>query len=139
MMMVDDISGYVERIPGGKYEGRISISRVDLSPIEGVYFKDGDENYLWLKRKPLMEYDMESMSYKKRPREPRWEAYLKKVLDGDTVAYKGEFFFMHFKFSIMGVWDDVIGREKHRLNLFVERLPMSQQTIINGINKRRNA
>lgn len=137
--MADDISGYVERIPGGKYEGRISISRVDLSPIEGVYFKDGDENYLWLKRKPLMEYDMESMSYKTRPREPRWEAYLKKVLDGDVVAYKGEFFFMHFKFSIMGVWDDVTGREKHRLNLFVERLPMSQQTIINGINKRRKA
>lgn len=138
MMTSDVASGWIERQPGGKYEGQVVIERIDLSPIEAVYFKDGDDNYLWLKRKPLMEYDMESMSYKTRPREPRWEAYLKKQLDGDVVAYRGEFLFMHFKFSIVGVWDTIMGRNNsHRLNLYIERLPMSQQTIINGINERR--
>lgn len=136
MMDSDVPCGWVERQPGGKYEGRISIERIDLSPIEAIYFKDGDDNYLWLKRKPLMEYDMESMAYRTRPREPRWEAYLKKCIEGDAVAYRGEFIFMHFKFSIIGVWDRVMGRESHRLNLFVERLPMSQQTIINGIREK---
>lgn len=135
----DVISGWVERQAGGKYEGSISIERIDLSPIEAVYFKDGEENYLWLKRKQLMEYDMEAQTYLTRPREPRWEAYLKKCIENDAVAYRGEFFFMHFKFSIVGVWDNVIGRDNHRLNLFVERLPMRQQTIINGINKRKKS
>ena len=46
----DVISGCVERQAGGKYEGSISIERIDLSPIEAFYFKDGEENYLWLKR-----------------------------------------------------------------------------------------
>ena len=64
----DVISGWVERQAGGKYEGSISIERIDLSPIEAVYFKDGEENYLWLKRKPLMEYDMEAQAYRTRPR-----------------------------------------------------------------------
>ena len=76
-MMDDDIpSGWIERRPGGKYEGRISIERIDLSPIEAVYFKDGVDNYLWLKRKPIMEYDMEAMTYRTRPREPSCLGYV---------------------------------------------------------------
>jgi hypothetical protein len=51
------------------------------------------------------------------------------------VAYKGEFAFMRFRFSITGVWDKVLGKDKQRLNLFVERLPLPEQTIINSINE----
>jgi hypothetical protein len=35
------------------------------------------------------------------------------------------------------VWDKILGNEKQRLNLFVERLPMSQQTIVNSINEQK--
>ena len=45
--------------------------------------------------------------------------------------------FLRFKYSIVGVWDNVFGKDKQRLNLFVERLPMSEQTIINSNNERK--
>lgn len=136
--MNDFESGYVERKGEGRYEGEISVERVNLSPIEAVYFKQGEETYLWLKRKPILEFDSRNMRYNKRARTPQWECFLKKQMDGDAVAYRGEFVFMHFKFSVTGVWDTVLGTDKkRRLNLFVERLPMSEQTIINSINERK--
>lgn len=138
--MISD--GYIERKNGGGYGGEIIIEGINLSPIDAVYFKDNGDNFLWLKRKSCLVYDFESQSYKTHELEPRWECYLKKEVDGDAVAYKGEFTFMRMKFSIKGVWDVVFGMDaKHRLNLFIERLPMNQQTIINGINekKRENA
>lgn len=132
------INGVIERKHDGRYEGSVRVSGVDLSPIEATFFKDEDgDNYLWLKRRPVMEYDIETQSYRTRPRKPAFEAYLKKQLDADSVAYRGEFMFMRFKFSIVGVWDVVLGRDNQRLNLFVERLPMSQQKILNDINTRR--
>ena len=134
--MIDDyVNGYVERKQGGKYEGSLTIEGIMLPSISAVYFKDGEESYLWLRRKKVLDYDFESQTYKEREAKPQFEAYLKKQLEGDTVAYKGEFIFMRFKFSITGVWDKILGKEKQRLNLFVERLPMSQQTIINSINQ----
>lgn len=127
-------NGYLERKVGGKYEGRIAIEGVELSPIEGVYFKEGGKSYLWLKRKAILEYNYETQEYKPRPREPRWEAYLQKQSKED-IAYKGEFVFLHFKYSIVGIWDK-INKDKNRINFFIERLPLSQQTIINNINER---
>jgi hypothetical protein len=132
-------NGYIERKCGGKYEGSVSVQGIDLSPIEATFFKSEDDSYLWLKRKPIMEYDMESQSYTTRQRRPSFEAYLKKQAENNVVAYKGEFMFMRFRFSISGVWDMVIGKDAQRLNLFVERLPMSQQTILNDINERKNS
>jgi len=137
--MFDDsyTNGHLERKADGRYEGNLSVEKVNLSPIEGQYFKKEGRTYLWLKRKPLLEYDEKSMEYKKRERTPKWECYLEKCMDGDTVAFKGQFTFLHWKFAISGVWDSILGRERqHRLNLYVERLPMSQQTIINSINER---
>lgn len=136
-MESDYINGYIQRTKSGSYEGRVVIDGISLPEITAVYFKENNESYLWLKRKKVLDYDFESQSYKEREAEPRWEAYLKKQIDSDTVAYKGEFFFMHFKYSIAGVWDKVLGNEKQRLNLFVERLPLSQQTIINSINEQK--
>lgn len=136
-MVEDYINGYIQRSQGGSYDGKITIEGILLPAISAVFFKDDGESYLWLKRKNVLEYDHESQTYKEREAKPQWEAYLKKQLDGDTVAYKGEFFFMHFKYSISGVWDKVLGDEKQRLNLFVERLPLSQQTIINSINEQK--
>lgn len=136
-MYEDYVNGYIERQNGGAYEGRINIDGISLPAIIGVYFKDNGENYLWIKRKKVLEYDFESQTYKEREAKPQFEAYLKKQVDGNVVAYKGEFLFMRFKFSITGVWDKVIGKDKQRLNLFVERLPLSQQTIINSINQSR--
>jgi len=138
---VDDygyINGYIERRSGGRYDGSVSVQGIDLSPIEATFFTDDYcEKYLWLKRKPIMEYDLESQSYKTRQRRPSFEAYLKKCSDDGVVAYKGEFMFMRFKFSIVGVWDSVLGKDSQRLNLFVERLPMSQQTVLGKINERK--
>ena len=134
--MIDEyINGYVERKQGGRYEGKLSIDGILLPSITATYFKDDGENYLWIRRKKVLEYDFETQTYKEREARPQFEAYLKKQLDGDTVAYKGEFFFMRFKYSIIGVWDKILGNDKQRLNLFVERLPLTQQTIINSINE----
>ena len=133
----DYIDGYIQRSKDGKYEGCIKVEGVDLSPIQAVMFKDEDKTYLWIRRKDILEYDFETTRYIKRKREPRFEAYLEKQLDGNTVAYKGEFMVLRFKFSVKGVWDTVEGFDKGRLNLFVERLPMERQDIINALKKNR--
>ena len=130
-------NGYIERRKDGRYEGEIDVEGVDLSPIVGTLFKKGDSTYLWLRRKDLLEYDEKTEKYVNRKREPRWEAYLKKQMDGNVIAYMGEFVFMHFKFSIKGVWDSVLGYSNNRMNFYVERMPMSKQTIINNINERK--
>lgn len=129
------INGFIQRQKDGSVEGNITIDGVSLSPIESTFFEDDGVKRLWLRRKPLLEYDDKNQSYKQRPREPRWEAYLTKQKDG-VIAYKGTFHFFHFAYSIVGVWDSILGREKSRLNLFVERLPINKQNIINQINTR---
>ena len=139
MRVTDEYYGYacgwIERVRGGRYEGGLVVEGVDISPIEGVYFQQDGRNWLWLKRKPLLEYDLKSEKYLERPREPRWEVYLEKQ-GSQVVAYRGTFAFLHFRFQITGIWDVVLGKDKGRLNLFVERLPAAEQTIINAINER---
>lgn len=131
------INGYIERKAGGEYLGEVKIEGIDLSPIIAQYFKQDGENYLWIRRKPLLEYDADTQKYTKREREPQFEAYLKKQLEDKTFAYVGEFIFMRFRFKVVGIWDTILGLDKKRLNLFIDRLPMSEQTIINGINERK--
>jgi hypothetical protein len=132
------INGHIQRSREGVYQGSLTIDGVNLEGgIEATYFTQDRKNYLWLKRKKMMEYDFESQTYRTRKREPQWEAYLEKQVEGNTVAYKGTFTFLRFKYSIVGVWDRILGNDKQRLNLYVERLPMAQQTILNGINERR--
>ena len=136
-MVEDYINGYIQRTKSGSFEGKITIDGISLPAISAVYFTKDSNTYLWLKRKKILDYDFESHTYKEREATPPLEAYLKKQLDNDTVAYRGEFNFLRFRYSIVGVWDNILGKDKQRLNLFVERLPMSQQTIINGINERK--
>lgn len=132
------VNGYIQRSRDGVYQGNLTIDGVNLEGgIEATYFTQEGKNYLWLKRKPMMVYDFESQSYRICKREPHWEAYLEKQVEDNTVAYKGTFTFLRFKYSIIGVWDRILGNDKKRLNLFVERMPMSQQTILNGINERK--
>ena len=136
----DYANGYLERKQGGRYEGKITIEGINLSPIVGQYFKKDGKTYLWLKRKKLLEYNNESQTYTERERRPQWEAYLEKQIDGDMVAFTGVFVFLRFRFEIRGVWDKILGKEKQqRLNLYVERLPLSQQTIINEICERKQS
>jgi hypothetical protein len=136
-MVEDYINGYIQRSQGGSYDGKITIEGILLPAISAVFFKDNGENYLWLKRKNVLDYDNESQTYKEREAKPQWEVYMKKQLEDNVDAYKGEFFFFHFKYSIVGVWDKVFGIDKKRLNLFIERLPLSQQTVINAINEQK--
>ena len=133
----DYINGYIQRTKSGSYEGKVSIEGISLPNIFAVFFEKESENYIWLKRKKVLEYDDNSKTYIERDARPQWEVYLKKQIDDNAVAYKGEFFFMHLKYSIVGVWDKVFGNDKQRLNFFIERLPMSQQTIINSINAQK--
>lgn len=128
--------GYIERGQNGRYGGKVNIEGVVLNGVVGVYFKKDGDSYLWLRREKVLEYDDKTMTYKEREARPQWEAYLKKQMDNDAVAYKGEFNFLRFRFSIVGVWDRILGNDKRqRLNLYVERLPTSHQVIINAINK----
>ena len=132
------INGYIERRSGGRFDGTLRIDGVDISPITAVAFKEEGKTYLWLRRKDMLVYDENTQQYLTKKREPRWEAYLEKQMDGSTVAYKGEFHFLMFKYEIVGVWDSVFGKERSRMNFFVERLPMEKQDIINAINERVN-
>ena len=135
----DYVNGFLERVDDGSYQGRLVISGVDISPIIGVYFKKGGCGYLWLKRKRIMEYDTETKMFSEREALPQWEAYLKKETTNNAVAYKGEFFFLRFRFSIVGLWDNVLGGgNTRRLNLVVEKMKMGEQTIINKINERKH-
>jgi hypothetical protein len=130
-------NGYIERQSGGTYSGKIAIDGVVLGDIDACYFEKGGCKYLWLKRRRIMEYDDKERRYTVREREPRWEVYLKKGVDsGNVVSYRGSFFFMHFKYNIYGIWDVSIGMERNRLNLFVERAPSEEQTVINSIKER---
>ena len=130
-------NGYLERTRDGRYTGTLTVEGVNLSPIEGQYFKNDGETYLFIKRRPVMEYDTEKGEYTTRERRPSLSIYMKKRVGGDgVVAYAGDFMFMRFKFKIEGVWDTVLGKDLHRLNLFVERAPMSEQTILKAIAKR---
>lgn len=139
MLYSDYINGFLQRENNGVYQGRLNIEGIDISPIVGVYFKKGEDKYLWLKRKRLLEYDDKTQTYKEREANPKWEAYLKKQTENDVVSYKGEFYFLRFRFSIIGIWDKVLGTDqKRRLNLIVERMDLSEQTIINKINARKN-
>lgn len=132
----DYINGYVERTSGGVYQGKLTIDGITLEGgIEAMYFKQDSQNYLWLKRKALLEYDFNTQKYIERKREPQWEVYLEKQVNDNGIAYKGSFTFFKFKYSIIGIWDAILGKDKQRLNLYVERLPRNEQTIINNINK----
>ena len=87
-MVSDYINGYIQRTKSGSYEGRVTIDGVTLPAIIAVFFKDGTDNYLWLKRKRVLDYDFESQTYKEREEKPQWEAYLKKQSENNTVAYR---------------------------------------------------
>lgn len=137
MSEYDFVDGFIERKQGGTFEGRLTVEGIDLSPIEGKYFKVDGKTCLWVKRKKILEYSDTTQTYTSRERKPAFESYLTKTVDNSTIAYKGEFMFMRIRFSVVGIWDIVLGKDRSRLNLFVERMPKSQQNIINGINERR--
>ena len=135
----DYVNGYIERNGKGEYLGRLKVEGIDLSPIEAQYFKKDGDLYCFIKRRPIMEYNIEQDRYVTRERKPQIAIYMKKQIgDSNVVEYKGEFMFMRFRFSIVGVWDKVLGNDQkyQRLNLYVERLPQSEQTILNSINER---
>ena len=139
-MISDDgyINGHIERNANGDYTGVLTIEGINLSPIEGQYFKRDGDTFLFIKRRPIMEYDYDKGQYVTRERRPPLTIYLRKQVDGDgVVAYKGDFMFMRFKFNIVGVWDSIMGKESNRLNLFVERAPMSEQLLLKSVAERR--
>lgn len=129
-------NGYLERKTNGGYEGEISIEGVDLSPIVGIFFKEKGKQYLWLKRKKIVDYDHKQGIFVSRSPSPYWETYLG-TNSNQMSRYKGEFFFFHVKFNIYGIWDG-IDKKRNRMNFFIDRVPMSEQTIINNINKKNN-
>lgn len=129
------LCGFLERTKDGNFDGEINIEGVDLSPITGVFFEEGKEKFLWLRRRPLLVYDYEHNGYLKRPREPRWETYLtKKAIDGTSI-YKGTCFLLHIKYELSAIWDGIL---KSRMNLYIERLPLEKQNIINSIRDKNN-
>ena len=138
MNNLDYVNGYVERNSWGKYVGMLTVEGINLQHIEAQYFKKDGDTFLFIKRKPIMEYNYEKEQYMTREPKPQVSIYMKKQIDGDgVVAYKGDFMFMRFKFYIVGVWDAILGKERNRLNLFVERAPLSEQTLLHKIAERK--
>lgn len=131
------INGYLERKSSDRYRGEMEIDGVALGSIDGVYFREGGKMLLWLKRSPVVEYDDKERKFKKRRSEPAWEVVLEPMPKNDAANYRGEFIFLRFRYSIIGIWDEV-WKDRYRINFYVERLPMSQQTIIQGISARNN-
>lgn len=126
----DYINGYLEPKGQEGLVGTLTVEGIDLSPIQGVLFNEDGVNYLWLRRADILEYDNATQKFIKRPRKPYFQAYLKKQVNDNTVAYKGEFPFMRYRFTIIATWDNVFGMEKGRLNFFVERLPEERQDLL---------
>lgn len=137
--MNDYVNGYIERKKDGTYAGKVNIDGVLIPNVQGVYFTEQGKTYLWLRRAKVLEYNDMEGKYIERDAKPSFEAYLEKNASDGAVAFKGAFSFLRFRYSAIGVWDKVLGMDKqHRLNIFIERLPMAEQTIINGINQRRH-
>ena len=133
----DYINGHIERTTGGGYNGTLRVEGIDLSPVEAQFFKKDGDTYLFIKRKPIMEFNYTEQRYITRERRPQVPIYMKKQVDSDgVVAFKGDFMFMRFKFNIVGVWDAILGKETNRLNLYVERAPRNEQTLLQSINER---
>ena len=130
-----DNGGYIE-LTSGVYVGELSIDGVNISPIVGYFFKDKGTQWLWIKRKRILEYDIESGQYLTKNPTPQFEAYLKKQGIGKNVAYQGNFVFFKFKYTMSALWDT--NGKKTKLNLCVERLPMKEQNILNTIKKNNN-
>lgn len=126
--------GYIQLVKG-EYVGELVIDGVDISPITGFFFKDKGTQWLWIKRKRLLEYDFETNEFRTKNPTPQFEAYLKKQNNG-RVAYQGNFIFFKFKYLITAIWED--GNKKGKLELFVERLPNEQQNILNNIRNINN-
>lgn len=135
----DYVNGYVKRNSWGNYTGTLTVEGVNLGITEAQYFKKDGDTYLFIKRKPIMEYNHDTQSYYTREPRPQVLIYMKKQVGGDgVVAYKGDFMFMRFKFNIVGVWDAILGKEQQRLNLFVERAPRNEQTLLQSILERNS-
>lgn len=130
--------GFIQRKNGESFQGTLTIEGVNISPIEASFFSRNGTNYLWIKRKPILEYDNETKEYNKRERKPKWEAYLEKKVEDNTVKYVGSFYFLRLRYKIVGTWDNVFGIEKTRLNLYVDRYPIEKQIIINKAIERNN-
>lgn len=126
-----DNGGYIERTKG-EYVGELSIDGVNISPIVGFFFKDEKTRWLWVKRKKILEYDMETSTFITKNPTPMFEAYLQKQTNGN-IAYKGEFVFFKFKYSIVAFFDDAKTQDK--LIFAVERMPIQQQNILNRIKE----
>lgn len=128
--MIDN-GGYIERTKG-EYVGELSIDGVNISPIVGFFFKDGSTRWLWVKRKKILEYDMETSTFVTKNPTPMFEAYLRKQPNGNIV-YRGEFVFFKFKYSIVSFWDDA--KTQSKMTFAIERLPMKEQNILNKIKE----
>ena len=126
-----DNGGYIERTKG-EYVGELSIDGVNISPIVGFFFKDGSTRWLWVKRKKILEYDMETSTFVTKNPTPMFEAYLRKQPNGN-IAYRGEFVFFKFKYSIVSFWDDA--KTQSKMTFAIERLPMKEQNILNKIKE----
>jgi len=133
--MNDYTNGILIRRKDSYYQGTLRIDGVDISPVEATFYKDGDDTRLWIKRRPLLEYDNKEHCYKQRLRRPHWEAYLRRV-KGVRDAFEGTFMFLRFKYTITAHFDVTYQDKFSHVNLFVERAPIEEQTIINGIYER---
>lgn len=129
-----DNCGYIEHFKG-EYVGNLKIDGVDISPIVAYFFTKNHVKWMWIKRKPILEYDIDTCVFTKKNPTPKLEVYMKKQQQGN-VAYKGEFVFFKFKYNIFAILNKNNGKEK--FDLYVERQPQENQNILNSINKAYN-
>lgn len=127
--------GYIE-LSKGEYVGELSIDGVDISPVVGLLFKDKGKSWLWIKRKKILEYDFEKGEYYSRTPTPVFDVYLKRQVNNGKTSYRGEFVFFKFKYSIVCMWS---ATNNKRIDIYVDRLPESEQKIVNRLKEINNA
>ena len=66
--------GYIERCKG-EYVGNLIIDGVDISPIVAYFFTKNHVRWLWVKRKQILEYDIDNETFTKRNPTPTLDVY----------------------------------------------------------------
>ena len=110
------------------YIGNISIEGVVLQ-IVCSFWSDKKPHYIWVKRMKEERFDVATNTFNSYDPKPFFECYANKTKKPDSMAYRGEFMFVGFKYNLAAWFED---KTEKQLNFEIER--SSSQPIIERLN-----